>query len=820
MKYLAKSKEQRAKSAEQRTKSRGIVFVLCFALCFGLSAFLFTAIIFAQENTPEVEKKAEQASDPETLQESSQRTDNEEHPSSEDLVREAWAKSSKGDIEALYEVVDRCVKLYHWRAREMHATLENFPERGTEKEYQELNDVATCMFIKAEALMNTGKVEDSKELFQKIVDEFQWAQAWDPRGWYWSVAEKAQASLDMLEGKGQKVMKVDRGQKTNINLHQPGSQRIVNYKKYGSFRNVGTKDYKYVVNDPVGLQKAVGEGIYPNTGAVRKNPVCIEARKQGRLDLSHWDLVHTDDLEAAFCEWATAPEPWGVKLFYLGLLFEKDQKLIEAIKAYRAIIVHFPHSAAKTYWDTPWYPGQAAIAKIKHLLHMHPELKMKLTDAKITIQNGFDNSIGNDVVITWPGSISRKGPIDYVKQFFRKRILPFAQRSYLGKIKRTLGEGKVRLVQYENGHWQLQVNKKPIMIKGITYTPTKVGQSPDKGTLADWMVEDTNNNGKIDGPYDSWVDKNYNNQQDKDEPVVGDFQLLKELGANAIRIYKQPYEPNKEILRKMYKDYGIYVIMGDFLGKYTLGSGADWFEGTDYENEKHKKNMMESVRQMVLEFKDEPYILMWVLGNENNYGVACNADKKPEAYYRFVNEVAQMIKDLDKDHPVALCNGDTLYLDIYAKHCPDVDAYAANAYRGDYGFGSYWQQVFEATGKAAFITEYGCPAYANFLDREEAEQAQADYHHGNWMDIRTNAAGTREGVGNAIGGIVFQWMDEWWKNYEPAFHDKTAGAQGPFPDGYMYEEWFGIIGQGDGSHSPFMRQLRKSYYLYKRLWNE
>jgi len=83
-----------------------------------------------------------------------------------------------------------------------------------------------------------------------------------------------------------------------------------------------------------------------------------------------------------------------------------------------------------------------------------------------------------------------------------------------------------------------------------------------------------------------------------------------------------------------------------------------------------------------------------------------------------------------------------------------------------------------------------------------------------------NAAGTRQGVGNALGGVVFEWLDEWWKNYEPTVHDKTAGAQGPFPDGYMYEEWFGIIGQGDGKHSPFIRQLREGYYVYKKLWKQ
>jgi len=228
--------------------------------------------------------------------------------------------------------------------------------------------------------------------------------------------------------------------------------------------------------------------------------------------------------------------------------------------------------------------------------------------------------------------------------------------------------------------------------------------------------------------------------------------------------------------------------------------------------------MLESVKKMITEYKDEPYILMWLLGNENNYGLACNADKKPEAFYKFVNEAAKLIKSLDKNHPVAIANGDTLFLDIFAKNCPDVDIFAANAYRGDYGFGSFWEQVYDATGKAAFITEYGCPAYMDTRSLKEAEKTQSDYHLGCWEDIEYNMI-CGPGVGNALGGVIFEYLDEWWKAYEPYIHDAESLFSGPFPEGLMYEEWLGICGQGDGANSPYLRILRKSYYTYQKLWS-
>ena len=94
--------------------------------------------------------------------------------------------------------------------------------------------------------------------------------------------------------------------------------------------------------------------------------------------------------------------------------------------------------------------------------------------------------------------------------------------------------------------------------------------------------------------------------------------------------------------------------------------------------------------------------------------------------------------------------------------------------------------------------------------------AQANYHRGNWEGMKFNSAGY--GVGNSIGGVVFEWIDEWWKAYEPSLHDYKSLWAGPFPDGWMHEEWLGVTSQGDGKSSPYLRQLRKVYYTYQDLW--
>ncbi|MBU0548994.1 MAG: hypothetical protein KJ838_01550 [Candidatus Omnitrophica bacterium] len=742
----------------------------------------------------------------------------ESNPTSAELIEKAWEAHGEYDIEAIFKITQQCIVLYQGEAKRQQASLSALPKGADIANYQILNDVATCYFIQAESYMRQEKFSEAIKVFNAIIEQYPIAQAWDPRGWYWHIAKAAQQSIDKIQKlkDGDEIKEEEVAEEkesavsqmvTTIKLSDPGSEDFVDYTKYGRFENIGSSNYAYIITDQAELSNATGEGIYPNTSSIRRNPEFKAAQKEKRLEGSVWDFLQTPDLQAAFFKWATAPEPQGMRLFYTGLILERAGLIKHAIKCYYSIVVHFPGSYGWTYWHTPWYIGQAAIAKIDFLLRHNPELKYRLYGASIRIINGYDNDISNDIVQVNPGRWVR---CEWDSGGEKRQ----AQQKRAEKI---IGDGKVRLLQNEDGDWQLELNGRPYHIKGITYAPSKVGQSPDDGTLGNWMFDDFNNNGKIDGPYDAFVDSNLNNIQDDNEPALGDFKLMQEMGVNTIRLYHHPHKINKELLRDLYENYGIMVIMGDFLGKYALGSGASWYEGTDYRNPEHQKNMITSITMMVEEFKNEPYILFWLLGNENVYGVACNADKDPEGFFKFANEAANTIKSLDPEHPVGLCNGDVLFLDVFARNCPDVDMFGANAYRGDYGFGYLWQSVLEEADKPVFITEFGCPAYAKSKTRQEAEELQAKYHLAAWQDIEYNMY-DGPGAGNAIGGIIFEWLDEWWKAYEPGIHDSKPLWAGPFPDGFMHEEWLGLCGQGEGSQSPFLRHLRKAHYTYQELW--
>ncbi|MFH1644978.1 MAG: glycoside hydrolase family 2 TIM barrel-domain containing protein [Candidatus Omnitrophota bacterium] len=592
-------------------------------------------------------------------------------------------------------------------------------------------------------------------------------------------------------------------------LYDKGTEEIVNYAKYGEFEGIGSPEYSYKVTDLAALTRVAGEGIYPNGSSLQKGPEFKRLNKEGKLRGSHWDFINTRDYQANFYKWASASEERGVKLFYTALALERSGHIKHAIKAYYALVVHFPKTVGWTYWHTPWYVGQVAIDRINFLCKKYPDLKWKLIDACILVKGGYDDDVRNDLFVVNPGKLVEVDSSDKVLS---------KQRGLEGlKIVKSVGEEYIKLLQYENNDWQLRVNGEPYIIKAIAYQPTKIGQSPDDGSLQDWMQTDNNNNGKVDGPYDAWVDNNRNQLQDADEPVVGDFHLLWDMGVNTIRIYH--HSTNKELLRDLYKNYGIMVLMGDFLGAYAIGSGTTWYKGTDYSDEEQQNNMLQSLKEMVEEYKHEPYILTWVLGNENNYGVANNSKQNPSAYYSFVNKAAEYIKSIDPyERPVAICNGEVKFLDIFAKECPAVDIFGLNTYRGEYGFGHLWKSVKEEVGKPVLITEYGCPAYNKYTTEEEAEIEQAEFLKANWIDIISNSGGY--GAGNSLGGVLFEWIDEWWKAYEPSLHDTKPLWAGSFPDGWMHEEWLGVASQGNGEGSPYKRILRKSYYTLKELWRK
>ncbi len=391
----------------------------------------------------------------------------------------------------------------------------------------------------------------------------------------------------------------------------------------------------------------------------------------------------------------------------------------------------------------------------------------------------------------------------------------------------------VKVAKDANG-WQLLVDSVPYFIRGFSYVPDKVGEDPNIANYRDWMIVDDNANGKIDVAYDSWVDANKNDTQDGNEPTVGDFQLMKNMGVNTIRIYHHPsdnpsvqalfpaagnpggallfnHAPNKALLRDLFSTYGIRVAMGDELGSYTTCSSATYSVGTDYTDPVQLQNMRTCVVDMVTQFKDEPWLLMYILGNENNYSFNhTNASTHPDAYYNFVDSMTVLIHSMDPQHPVGISNGETQFMSNIQADLTHIDIIGINSYRapGTFtGFGTLWTDVSSFVDHPVMLTEYGLinPIINAGVFDESYQTANLKSYA---LDIQEHAYG-RSNPKNSIGGFDFNWLDNWWQDGNPNALDTTTGAN---------NETTGIIGQGTGTHSNFERQLKDAYFMYQKLW--
>ena len=249
-----------------------------------------------------------------------------------------------------------------------------------------------------------------------------------------------------------------------------------------------------------------------------------------------------------------------------------------------------------------------------------------------------------------------------------------------------------------------------------------------------------------------------------------EMSLLKNMGVNTIRVYSGI---PKKWIEYIYMNYGIYTMLNHPFGRYGLTIDGTWKPNTEYSDPKVRELLLKEATDMITEYKDTKGLLLFLLGNENNYGLFWDgaetediplenrkSTKRASHLYKLFNEAVVAMKAIDKSHPIAICNGDLLFLDIIAKECKDIDILGTNVYRGS-SFGDVFQKVKQTINKPVLFSEFGADAF-NSLDNKEDQKSQAFYMVNNWKEIYENAAGLGKS-GNAIGGFTFQFSDGWWK---------------------------------------------------------
>lgn len=324
-----------------------------------------------------------------------------------------------------------------------------------------------------------------------------------------------------------------------------------------------------------------------------------------------------------------------------------------------------------------------------------------------------------------------------------------------------------------------------------------------------------------------------------EKALESEMSLLRDMGVNAIRVYTgiQP-----RWITYIYKNYGIYTMLNHSFGRYGVTINDVYKPVTDYRDETTKKLLLDEVSSLAKEYKNTEGLLLYLLGNENNYGLfwagsetedfpddaemkKAMGEKRGRPMYQLFNEAALLMKKIDTNHPIAMCNGDVLFIDIIAEECKDVDIYGTNMYRGK-SFGDAFQKVKDKLNKPILFTEFGVDAF-NALEKKEDQQMQSFYLTENWKEIYANAYGLGK-TANSIGGFTFQFSDGWWKlgqtvnldvhNKEANWTNKGYDLDTKNNSKNMNEEWFGIAAKGF-SNDEGLYQLypRAAYYVLQRV---
>jgi len=319
-----------------------------------------------------------------------------------------------------------------------------------------------------------------------------------------------------------------------------------------------------------------------------------------------------------------------------------------------------------------------------------------------------------------------------------------------------------------------------------------------------------------------------------------EMSLLREMNVNAIRHYSDI--PAKWI-QYIFENYGIYTMINHSFGRYGMSVDDEWKPITDYSDSKMQEILLSEIEVMVNNYKNTPGLLLYLLGNENNYGLFWSGaetedfpeetqkvavgEKYGRPMYRLMNQASKIIKELDGNHPVAICNGDDLFIEIIAQECKDIDVFGVNSYRGA-SFTDLFKTVKETLNKPILLTEFGADAF-NAITKAEDQKSQAKYLLENWKEIYQNAFGMG-GYENTIGGFTFQFSDGWWKyNFDNrknvTKHDTIAtwvngGYSQDLSEGKnnMNEEWFGICAKGPTDDKGLYNLYpRTAYYMLKQV---
>lgn len=220
----------------------------------------------------------------------------------------------------------------------------------------------------------------------------------------------------------------------------------------------------------------------------------------------------------------------------------------------------------------------------------------------------------------------------------------------------------------------------------------------------------------------------------------GHFERLKRYGGNSVRVWHT--ENAQEVLDSAY-EHGLTVTLGLWLARER--------EGFNYYDKDLVEQQLQELRQEVIKYKDHPALLMWGIGNE------LYADGANVKVWNAVNQVAEMIHEVDPDHPTTttVMNVPHKVVNLITKRCPALDVLSINSFGAMHNL----REELDATDwKGPYVvSEFGGRGYWESYTTwwlapiEQTSSEKAEFARQRYM--QTVAADTSR----CLGSYVFMW---------------------------------------------------------------
>ncbi len=264
-----------------------------------------------------------------------------------------WDAMSRKDWDAVISQADRAVKTWGGQARTMNGKLSALPKDDAAKQFSNLNEVGTCVWLKGEALRQKGDPTAAMVAYKAVIAHYEFAQSWDNKGWWWQPAAAARKQLAKFKVAGINVSAnlekmPDAGMRSTAKAKSGSSTEEawqVTAKIWSAFER---KDWDSVVELADRAVKIWGIPAGKTNRNLKTYPKSDAVRKFANLN------------EVGTCVW--------LKGEALRLKGDKAR----ALAAYRTLVTDYKYAQS---WDNQgwwWKPADAALSKIDELEGLDP----------------------------------------------------------------------------------------------------------------------------------------------------------------------------------------------------------------------------------------------------------------------------------------------------------------------------------------------------------------------------------------------------------------------------------------------------------------